>query len=369
MKVKKQNIIFMLHLPPPIHGSSIVGEQVKNSVLINSEYEGRYINLNLSRKVNETGKTTIRKLVRLLISWTHLIGKLVHKRPNLCYYALTTTGSAFYKDCFLIATLKLFNVRILYHIHNKGVAQKGENIIYNMFYRFVFNRTQAILLSERLYFDVSKYISPENVYYCHNGIVDYQPMVEFIDRHESSELKILFLSNLLIEKGVYDLIDACGILYDKGYNFYCDFVGGEGDITKDQFSEYIKQKNLNGNISYLGTRYGKLKELSYRQADIFVLPTHKECFPLVLLEALQHSLPVISTFEGGIPDIVDEGVNGFLYQKKDTEVLAEKIESLLTNHELRKDMGVNARIKYEENFRLSIFERRLLTILNDVINK
>jgi glycosyltransferase involved in cell wall biosynthesis len=86
--------------------------------------------------------------------------------------------------------------------------------------------------------------------------------------------------------------------------------------------------------------------------------------PLVLLEAMQHSLPVVSTFEGAIPDVVEDGVTGFLVLQRDAIALAEKIELLIKNPELRTSMGIAGRKRYENNFTISIFENRLKEILN-----
>ena len=124
MNKTKKNILFMLHLPPPVHGSSLVGELIKGSNLINDSFEGRYINLILSREVHESGETNLKKLLRFAVIWFHLLGKLIHRKPDLCYYALTTTGSGFRKDVLLIALLRLFRVNIVYHIHNatRGAA-------------------------------------------------------------------------------------------------------------------------------------------------------------------------------------------------------------------------------------------------------
>ena len=144
----------MLHLPPPVHGSSLVGELVKESNLINNSFEGRFINLILSREVHESGKTNIKKLVRFTITWFHLLGKLIHRKPNLCYYALTTTGSGFRKDVLLIALLRLFRIKIVYHLHNKGILIAKEKKINDSLYRFVFKNSSAIILSEYLYFDI-----------------------------------------------------------------------------------------------------------------------------------------------------------------------------------------------------------------------
>ncbi len=133
------NILFMLHLPPPVHGSSIVGELVKESKIINESFHARYLNIIMSRKVEETGKTSLRKIVRLVEIWLLLLVKLIHRRPRLCYYSLTTTGGAgFFKDVILISLLRLFHVKIIYHIHNKGIKQFQKKKLNHILYRFVF---------------------------------------------------------------------------------------------------------------------------------------------------------------------------------------------------------------------------------------
>lgn len=358
----------MLHLPPPVHGSSIVGELVKESGIINNSFHGRYINLILSRKVNESGKTNPKKIVRFVIIWLHLLGKLVHRKPDLCYYALTTTGAGLYKDVLLIALIRLFRVKIIYHIHNKGIIQARKKKVNHILYRFVFNDASVILLSKHLYYDVEAYVPQDRVYYCPNGIKDYQPSTAFLTLPENRPFNILFFANLIEEKGVFVLVEACSILRDKGYSFQCDFVGGEGDVGEVQFNAFVQEKGLTEQVKYLGKRYGRLKEMSFEQADVFALPSRYDCFPLVILEAMQHSLPVITAYEGGMPDMVDEGSTGFLLSRyDDAEALAGRIELLLSDPALRKQMGVNGRVKYEENFTLPIFEQRLLSILQEVI--
>ena len=79
MRNKQKDILYLLHLPPPVHGSSIVGEFAKESPLINNSFHGRYINLLMSRSVNETGKTSFIKLFRFIAIWIELFGKLIHR--------------------------------------------------------------------------------------------------------------------------------------------------------------------------------------------------------------------------------------------------------------------------------------------------
>ncbi len=116
---------------------------------------------------------------------------------------------------------------------------------------------------------------------------------------------------------------------------------------------------------YHGRMYGKDKETILSAADIFVFSTfyHNECFPLVLLEAMQHGLPCVSTAEGGIPGIIDEGETGYLTEKHDCQALADKIEYLCLHAEARRSMGDKGRRKFLREFTLGRFEGRMSEIL------
>lgn len=114
-----------------------------------------------------------------------------------------------------------------------------------------------------------------------------------------------------------------------------------------------------------GKKYNEDKKAFFENADIFIFPTLNEAFGLVLLEAMQHHLPCVSTTEGGIPGIIDDGKTGFLVPKHDAENLADKIEFLLTDSALRQRMGEAGREKFEKEFTLEVFEKRMAEILRE----
>lgn len=366
--MKKNNkILFLLHLPPPIHGSSIVGQLVRESKLINNSFETTYINLLISRTVDESGKAKVSKLFRFFASWLKVLFELIKEKPNLCYFALTTTGNAFYKDVTLVLLLRLFRVKTVFHIHNKGVKKNSTKKINHLLYRYVFQKSYVILLSKYLYNDIDEFVSKGQLFFCPNGVKDISPKTAHKSKNPNAPINILFLSNLIKSKGAFILIEACKILHKKGYDVECDFVGGEGDISADEFFKITKQNGVANSVKYLGKKYGEEKDKAYKNADIFVLPTSNDCFPLVLLEAMQYRLPVVSTFEGGIRDIVENNITGFLVESINPIALADKLEVLLTNESLRLKMGKAGRLKYENEFTLQIFETRLQEILRHLL--
>jgi glycosyltransferase involved in cell wall biosynthesis len=202
----------------------------------------------------------------------------------------------------------------MYHYTKR--SKKNINLIglNNWLYRFVFRNADVILLSKLLYQDIENFVPESRIHICPNGIEDMATKTDIDKKEINGTTKLLFLSNLIESKGVFVLLEACALLKEKGLLFECDFIGGEADITETSFNEKLKQLNLDKQVHYIGKKYNEEKKKAFEEADIFVFPTYysNECFPLVLLEAISHSLPVVSTLEGGIPDIIEDGVKWIL---------------------------------------------------------
>ncbi len=356
-------ILLLSHFPPPVHGSALVGQLILNSSILNSNFEFININLLASQKVQDSGRFQGRKLISFIRLLWVLTYNLIQNRPKICYYALTTTGLAFYRDVLLVGIIKFFGIPIVYHLHNKGVQTNANNWINYQLYRYVFHRSDIILLSELLYPDIDQFVKKEYVHICPNGISNIS-----LIQVKKEKPTILFLSNLIQSKGIYELLEACQLLKKRGIDFQLNIVGSEGDILIKDLNKVIESYSLEKFVSVLGPIFNEEKFKSLVSASVFVLPTFypNECFPLVLLEAMQASLPVISTYEGGIPDIVIDGETGYLVPQRDINALADRMQELIENPHLREQMGQAGRKRYEELFTAEIFENRLLEILQQV---
>ena len=363
-----KSILFLLHLPPPVHGSSIIGKTIYDSEFINTKFKCSYINLLASKDVASTGKLSFFKLMGFVKTFFILLHKLKNVKPLLCYYAITATGAAFFKDVLLIFILKLFKVKLVYHMHNKGVRNYKDNFFYRICYKYVFYKSEVILLSSILYSDIDMFVPKNRIHICPNGISEIIKIENTNENSNRNQFSILFLSNLIETKGVYILIEACYLLKNKGYEFNCIFIGGEGDINKELFEKKTSELDLNEIVKYEGKKYGLDKVQYFKNASVFVFPTYyqNETFGLVNLEAMQYSLPIISTYEGGIPDIVEDGITGFLVPQRNVQQLADKIEILINNRHLATEMGKAGRKKYENKFTIDIFENRLVSILENI---
>lgn len=363
----KNAILFIMHMPPPIHGAAMMGKYIHDSHIINEIFDCHYINLATAKDLEDIGKIRLQKFIQFY----HLL-QTIHKeikriQPKLVYVTPNAKGGAFYKDFIVIQMLKWMGCKVIVHYHNKGISLRQDKIIDNLLYRIFFKKLKVILLAENLYKDVQKYVSRKNVFICPNGIPETLTAEPSVIRNNNVP-KLLFLSNLLIDKGVFTLLDACKILKKRELQFTCDFVGGETvDINTERFNQEVTTRKLNEWVHYEGKRYGVEKEKKLKNADLFILPTYNECFPLVLLEAMQQGLPCISTNEGGIADIIIPNETGYIVPKKSAQELADKIEILLKDSTLRLKMGNKGLERYKQFFTLNAFEQRMASILKEVI--
>ena len=360
-------ILFISPLPPPIHGSAMVSQYIKDCEELQGTFHCDFVNLSTSRSIDEIGNKSLIKYLRFIGSYFLVLWKLMTHRYALCYLAITCHGIGFLKDAPFVLLCKLFRRKIVIHQHNKGMSRCVDKQPYKWLLPLVYRNTKVILLSWYLYPDIDKVVKKEQVIICPNGIP------EVFDKEPEFERKnniphLLFLSNLIPSKGVYVLLDACKILKDKGYKFVCDFVGGESnEVTKDIFQAAVVGRGLTGYILYHGPKYGDDKKKFFADADIFVQPTYEDCFPLTLIEAMQYKLPLISTNEGAIPDIVKNDINGLICKKEDAVSTANAIEVLMENEDKRTQMGANGYKLFKEKFTLEVFNNNIASIIDGMI--
>ena len=147
-------------------------------------------------------------------------------------------------------------------------------------------------------------------------------------------------------KGFYILVKSIQSLMDSNRlkNDIIVLVIGISENSEDSNSlrQLIAEAGLNRKIMSLGIRNDINDILNI--SDIYLQPSRTEGLSLSIMEALNYSLPVIGTRVGGIPEIVHEGENGYLFEKENVEELADRIEILVNNREVREMMGRKSKV-------------------------
>lgn len=366
----RNKILFMVQLPPPIHGASLRNKSLVDSKILNDSFIIKVLPLNFANEVNDIGKISFLKLYRMFSYFFKLIFSIIFFRPNLAYFTISPVGGSFYRDALFVVIVKIFRIKILYHLRGKGIRKASESSFINqLIYKYVFNNSYVICLSEIPSHDI-KTVYYKEPYIVNNGInVEIQDYEIFPSSNEVPT--ILFLSNLAREKGIVEFLLALNIINNKNIKFCANIIGSEFDITVEQVLDMIKYYNLEQNVFYIGPKYGEEKKSYYLNSDIFVFPTYykNEVFPGVILEAMQAAKPIVTTFEASIPDIIEQGVTGFMVPQKNYRVLAEKIEQLIFDDDLRIRMGKQARVRFLEKYTLEKFELNMKKVFKDVLSK
>ena len=361
-------VLFIVQLPPPIHGAALRNQFLSKSKLINEKFSISILPLRFAQDVKDIGKFSIMKLLKMVNYSLKLIYQLLINRPDMVYYNFAVKGIAFYRDVFYITIIKIFRIPRTYHLRTQGVkSQSSKSRLIKLLFRFAFKDARLICLSKSLALDV-ELVYKEKPIIVANGI-DLEVSDDDIKSKSKSDIvTFIYLSNLTRSKGIFELIEAISLLDQESLDFKLKIIGPEYDISFDEIRKMVAEKGLSDKVKIKGPAYGKEKFEAFVSSDIFIFPTWFEAFPAVILEAMQCALPVISTREGAIPEIVNDGLTGFIVEPKNSLQLADKMKTLLLDRDLREKMGRRGRKKFLEHYTSELFEKQIAKTFNDILS-
>jgi len=186
----------------------------------------------------------------------------------------------------------------------------------------------------------------------------------FAPEPEDMKIKIVFISRMIKDKGIFEIVDAANKLrsdYGKKIVFlFC----GDIDKNPNAISKDVLQKICDGEyISWLGYR-NDIKDILIN-SHIFVLPSYyREGIPRSIIEASAIGRPIITTDSVGCKETVNDGYNGYLIPIKDSYALVESLLKLIHNKKLRKRFGMNSRKIAERDYSIKNVIDKHLKVYN-----
>ena len=185
-------------------------------------------------------------------------------------------------------------------------------------------------------------------------------------REERQAFRLLFLSNMIAEKGYRDVLDAVARLHAEGLAVRADFAGGwTADADRHAFEAFVREQGLEDVVTHHGpvTDRDRIKQL-YLAADAFALPTYypTEAQPLVILEALNAGTPVLATRHAGIPEMVREGAEALFVPPRDPAALAAAVRRLADDATWHR-FSEAARRRFETDFSPEAVREKWLALL------
>ncbi|WP_026486299.1 glycosyltransferase [Caldanaerobius polysaccharolyticus] len=227
-----------------------------------------------------------------------------------------------------------------------------------------------VVVGERIKEYISKIIRRK--IFVLDNFVDTKRYRPYDIKQNNETYTILFAGRLTKQKGVIYLVEALELLLSEKIDAKL-IVAGDGE-ERNLLKKYILENKLENNIELLGIIDNKQMFQIYNRCNVVVIPSIKignaeESFGFVAIEAMACGKPVIASNIGGLRKIIEDGYNGFLVPERNPEAIAEKIKMLMSNPELSKEVGINARKTVEEKFSVEIVVKKYLNIYKETINK
>ena len=197
----------------------------------------------------------------------------------------------------------------------------------------------------------------------HNGIVD-KTFNNNIIREYSLPLKLVSVARFSHPKNNMQLIRAVEQI-NKLYSGSLQLnMVGDGPLLSEA-QAYVTSHKLENEVHFLGSRTDVDDILN--QNDIFCLISNYEGLPISIIEAMRAGMPIIASNVGGVNELVQDGVNGFLIPRGNISELVEKLKYILDHKELIKFMGEASRKIYEEEYTADRMNQKILSVYNEVI--
>jgi glycosyltransferase involved in cell wall biosynthesis len=266
---------------------------------------------------------------------------------------------------------KVLTVHTLEIVEGRETEIVGlQSIAIKAFSKLSFTNERKIINSADVYTTVSKSVAKEIIRYCGvkkqiNIIGNGVDIKFFVPKKDEAKVcsvarvpYVLYVGRLGYRKGLFNLVASAKYICEKLPEAYFILIG-RGPLEA-KLKHLVRMMNLDNNFSFLGFVSEKELLRYYQNAAIFILPSDYEGLPTTLLEAMACGLPVIATHVDGVPEVITDGINGFLVPKKDPKSIANAALKLLANTELRNKIGNNASERIKENNNWDIVCERVL---------
>ena len=353
-------ILLIGPLPKPIHGMSLC-----NSICLKifKERLSKAYSINTAhKKFNENlGKFNFK--LALNFAGYYFQSYKIFKADKV-YITIGQTFLGVLKYSPFILLSKLLKKELIVHIHGNYLHLRYKDLkgLKKLCIRFLMKHfDKGIVLSEKFKINLKPFLKKEKIFVAVNFFEE--KFLSNAKEKNFESLKICYLSNLMKEKGIFDLINALIIFNKKNKNFKAK-IAGQIDMKARQFF-FNKIKTLK-NIEYLGVVEGAVKRNLLRDSNVFILPTYykMEGQPISIIEAMASGNLIISTAHAGIPELVEDEVNGFLVNKKSPEEISDKLFFLANNLCVLKDFSLRNINKANLKFSLKNFEKTMINIIS-----
>jgi len=354
--------------PPPFNGMSVATDLALQ--VLGKTVSVIHLDTADRRNLSNVGKVDF---VNVFLAVKHAVKYLylvLTKSPDFVYIPIAQEQLAFLRDAMFLVPARFLHKKVVIHLHG-GYFDKfyrsSPRVMRWLVNYALGHSVRAVVLGDSLRNMFRGLLPQDRVRVIPNGIPDAFESNDISG--DCSRPTILFLSTLMQEKGVFELIKALPGIAKDVPDMRAVFAG-EWLRPQEQAAanNIIREFKMEPFVEFLGPVAPPFKHQILRAAHVFVMPTHyrNEGHPYVILEAMSAGLPIVSTAVGCIPETVLDGVNGFIIDPNNIDELIHRVVSLLSDKSLRNRMGRASRERFLGNYTLTRFAHDMHELFREI---
>lgn len=306
--------------------------------------------------------SAFKKLILMCASFVTVLRICAFSAPKIVHVHSASRAS-FYRKSFFLAIARLFGRKTIFHLHGgefQQFATEESGQAMQWWIRHTLEKSSRVIaLSDSWKNFVCKYAPNANVIVLPNSV----KLSVLSDPLSEEPGRILFLGRMGKNKGVFELLTAVSVLKSALPEIKL-VLGGDGDVNAVQSA--VDDLHIGNWVQICGWIGTGEKAQEFARASVFALPSYDEGLPMAMLEAMSSGKAIVVTTVGGIPEAIQDGVNGLLIPPRDSGALAAALNRVLTDPLLRHTLATNARKTIEERFSTDVVTEKLATLYNEL---
>jgi glycosyltransferase involved in cell wall biosynthesis len=362
--LKPIKVLVLGPFPLPITGVSLANQVVVEQLEQHPDYKVDVVNTSFSSFDEKLGSVSFKKIMFYL---KFQVFFLKVWRNDILYITPGQTFFGVFKYALYVIVASLLGKQIIQHIHGNFLGKQYQMLtgLKKSMFKYIMSKTdKGIVLSDSLKLNFSAFILEKDIYVLKNFVIDelFLPN-KTLESKNYQELRIVYLSNLMEEKGIFDLLEALKILEQQNISYKAKIAGNIAPDNKERAQKYF---DVLEHTEYLGVVNVPQKRELFTWSNTFVLPTYytMEGQPISILEAMATGNLVITTPHAGIPDVFENGVNGYYVVTEQPLTIVDRLEYIANHKEELQTIALHNVKQARNEYPVSKFISNLLVIVS-----
>jgi len=363
---RKIKVLHVAPMPPPLGGMVTYIQGLLNSNVF-KEIDYKVVRLNYFNKEKHTGfiRIAVNSLNVMILTIIFLV-KAVFWHPDIVHIQ-SNSGFGYFEKSWIAFLAKIMGRKTIFHLHGGNMREwYGQaSSLYQLAIR------KCALINDRIMTGSPQMretwlmigMPEKKLIYVGNAV---NLPLEISKSHDL--ITILFLTRVVLAKGIIELIDAF-LLLQSTYNDIQMRIVGADTLDTPIVKEYLENVDPDRLIQYIGPVTEEQKNQEYLQADIFAFPTYVEDQSYAVMEAMSYGLACVASNVGGVPSLIKDGENGLLIKPHDVDSLKKGLERLIIDPKLREHLGKNARKTIEHGFSWEVRSQEIVNLYKGLLGR